>query len=172
MTDKDVKFAAGIVIVGVLSLLTFYRPGRTGKIVPASERRVMPSLALEQLGGGTWRMSEHKGQVVLVNYWATWCQPCREETPGLVRMAHEVPGLAVVGVSVDQGSRDKVKEFVRVFGVGYPVAFPEKMSQVAQGMTGVPTTILVDKAGRVAKTYEGAVGEGEFRKDVGVLLGE
>jgi cytochrome c biogenesis protein CcmG, thiol:disulfide interchange protein DsbE len=56
--------------------------------------------------------------------------------------------------------------------VPYPVAFPGAMSQMAQGMAGVPTTILVDRQGRVAKTYEGAVSEGDFRTDVGVLLAE
>jgi cytochrome c biogenesis protein CcmG, thiol:disulfide interchange protein DsbE len=134
----------------------------------------MPALALAQLDGGTWRMEEHRGQVVLVNYWATWCGPCREETPGLVRLSRELgpKGLAVVGVSIDEGSRGKVQQFVDEFHVPYPVAFPEAMSQMARGMAGVPTTILVDRRGRVAKTYVGAARERDFEADVDVLLRE
>ncbi|MEO6983203.1 MAG: TlpA disulfide reductase family protein, partial [Edaphobacter sp.] len=96
------------------------------------------------------------------------------ETPGLVRVAGEMGprGVAVVGVSLDQGGREKVQKFVDDFKVPYPVAFPEAMSQVAWGMQGVPTTILVDREGRVAKIYVGAVREADFRKDVEALLGE
>jgi thiol-disulfide isomerase/thioredoxin len=134
----------------------------------------MPALVLTELDGGTWRMVDHRGEVVLVNYWATWCGPCREETPGLVRLSRELgpKGLAVVGVSVDEGSRGKVQQFVDEFHVNYPVAVQGPMSQMARGMAGVPTTILVDRQGKVAKTYIGAVEERDFRKDVQVLLGE
>jgi thiol-disulfide isomerase/thioredoxin len=134
----------------------------------------MPKLVLEQLGGGAWRLGDHQGQVVLINYWATWCGPCREETPGLARMARELgpEDFAVVGVSLDEGGREKVQRFVDEFHLSYPVAFPGPMSQMSQGMEGVPTTILVDRKGRVAKTYVGAVGEEDLRRDVAVLLGE
>ena len=116
-------------------------------------------------------MVDHRGEVVLVNYWATWCEPCWEETPGLVRLSRE-QGLAVVGVSIDEGGKGKVQQFVDEFHVTYPVALQEPMSQMARGMAGVPTTILVDRQGRVAKTYVGQVEERDFRKDVQVLLGE
>jgi cytochrome c biogenesis protein CcmG, thiol:disulfide interchange protein DsbE len=134
----------------------------------------MPELVMAQLDGGTWRMADHRGQVVLVNYWATWCGPCWEETPGLVRLSRELgpKGLAVVGVAIDEGGRDKVQRFVDAFHVSYPVTLPEKMSQMEYGMEGVPTTILVDKEGRVAKTYVGAVRQADYETDVEVLLAE
>ena len=119
-------------------------------------------------------MADHRGQVVLVNYWATWCWPCREEMPGLSRLARELgpQGLAVVGVSIDKGSRDRVRKFVDEMKVPYPVAFPDPLSQMEWGLEGVPTTILVDRHGRVAKSYVGAVREGDFRTDVETLLAE
>jgi cytochrome c biogenesis protein CcmG, thiol:disulfide interchange protein DsbE len=169
-----VKRGAGVVAFALVALAWHYGARRSGDMVAGASRREMPRLALEQMGGGVWRMEEHRGQVVLVNFWATWCGPCREETPGLSRLARELgpEGLAVVGVSLDQGDRGKVRRFVEEFGVPYPVAFPGAMSQVEQGLEGVPTTILVDREGRVAKTYVGAVREGDFREDVKVLLGE
>lgn len=147
---------------------------QSGGIAPASERRVMPELAMRQIDGGTWRMSEHRGQVVLVNYWATWCGPCWEETPGLIRLSQELgsKGLAVVGVAIDEGGDEKVRKFAGEFRVPYPVVRPEKMSQMEYGLAGVPTTILVDRDGRVAKTYVGAVREADFKTDVETLLAE
>jgi hypothetical protein len=81
-------------------------------------------------------------------------------------------GLAVVGVAIDEGGREKVQKFVDEFRVPYPVVMPERLSQVEVGLEGVPTTILLDKQGRVAKTYVGAVRQRDFAEDVGVLLAE
>jgi cytochrome c biogenesis protein CcmG/thiol:disulfide interchange protein DsbE len=81
-------------------------------------------------------------------------------------------GLAVVGVAIDEGGREKVQKFVEEFRVPYPVVMPERLSQVEYGLEGVPTTILLDKQGRVAKTYVGAVRQGDFKTDIEVLLGE
>ena len=81
-------------------------------------------------------------------------------------------GLAVVGVAMDEGGREKVQKFVEEFRVPYPVVMPERLSQVEFGLEGVPTTILLDRQGRVAKTYVGAVRQRDFAEDVGVLLAE
>jgi cytochrome c biogenesis protein CcmG/thiol:disulfide interchange protein DsbE len=172
--ERRIKYAVGIAAFAVVAWAWHFGTRQSGGMTAVSERREMPALEMAQLDGGTWKMAEHRGQVVLVNYWATWCGPCWEETPGLVRLSRELgpKGLAVVGVSIDQGGRAKVKEFVDEFHVPYPVAFPEPMSQMAMGMEGVPTTVLVDREGRVAKTYVGAAREGDLREDVGMLLGE
>ena len=147
---------------------------QSGHIVPVESRKVMPALEMERLDGGEWRLEDHMGQVVLINYWATWCGPCQMETPGLVSLARELgpKGLAVVGVSMDTGDRAKVRNFVERFQVSYPVVFPERMSQLGSGMEGLPTTILVDRNGRVAKTYVGAVLRADFEADVNAVLRE
>jgi cytochrome c biogenesis protein CcmG, thiol:disulfide interchange protein DsbE len=92
----------------------------------------------------------------------------------LVRLSQGLgpKGLAVVGVAIDEGGREKVKKFVDEFHVPYPVVMPERMSQMEYGLAGVPATILVDRQGRVAKTYVGAVREADFRTDVETLLAE
>jgi cytochrome c biogenesis protein CcmG, thiol:disulfide interchange protein DsbE len=167
-----VRYAVGVVGFGVVAGVWHFGTRQSGGIAPMSDRRMMPELVMARLDGGTWRMGEHRGEVVLVNYWATWCAPCWEETPGLIRLSQEVKGLAVVGVALDADGAAKVRKFVEEFHVPYPVVMPERMSQMEFGLEGVPTTILVDKQGRVAKTYVGAVRERDFRTDVEALLAE
>ncbi len=166
----------GFLGLGVV-LLVFglgHRMRQSGHFVPVADRKVMPGLVMDRLDGGEWRLADHRGEVVLINYWATWCGPCQEETPGLASLARELGprGLAVVGVSMDTGDRTKVRDFVARFQVSYPVVFPEAMSQLGSGMAGLPTTILVDRNGRVAKTYVGAVRRADFEADVTAVMGE
>lgn len=165
-------FVAAFVLLGAFA---WHREtSRAGGLTPPVGRKAMPDLVLSRVDGSPWRLADHRGQVVLVNYWATWCLPCREEMPGLSRLAREIgpQGLAVVGVSIDKGSRARVGEFADEMKVPYPVVFPDPLSQMEWGMAGVPTTILVDRRGRVAKSYVGAVREGDFRADVETLLAE
>jgi len=148
---------------------------QSGGFIPAADRRTLPDLALPQLGGGEWRLADHRGQVVLINYWATWCEPCREELPGLAQVARDSAsnGLAVVGVSLDEGQDApvRVQQFVAQYRVPYPVAFPPPVRGPARNMA-IPTTILVDRHCRLVKTYLGAVERGDFAKDVATLLAE
>lgn len=164
------------VMAAALALFLSMRPGRVqaGGMTPVAMRHLAPDMDLEQMDGGRWRLREHRGQVVLINLWASWCGPCREETPGLVRLYREEgpKGLEVVGLSLDVGGRAKVRDFVRRYQVPYPIAFSDPMSQLADAVEGIPTTILVDKDGRVAKTYVGAVERAVFGADVEELLAE
>jgi cytochrome c biogenesis protein CcmG/thiol:disulfide interchange protein DsbE len=150
----------------------------SGRLVAVHERKPMPLVNLRQLDGGTWKLSDHRGQVVLINYWASWCAPCWEETPALVRLSHELgpSGLAVVGVAMDEGNADhidaEVRRFVHALNVDYPIALPVPLSQMTYGMDGLPTTILVDRQGRVAKVYAGAIQERELKADIKALLAE
>ena len=172
--EGGVRYAVAVMAFGVVAWAWHYGTRQSGGIRPAGERRVMAELAMAQLDGGTWRTVDHRGQVVLVNYWATWCGPCWEETPGLIRLSREMgpKGLAVVGIAVDEGGREKVQKFVEEFRVPYPVVIQERLSQVEYGLEGVPTTILLDRQGRVAKTYVGAVRQRDFKVDVEALLRE
>ncbi|HVW83425.1 MAG TPA: TlpA disulfide reductase family protein [Bryobacteraceae bacterium] len=148
--------------------------GQTGAVSPVSSRKAMPQLALRQLDGGVWKLDDHRGQVVLINFWATWCPPCRQETPGLVRLATEYrsKGLAVVGISMDEGGADTIRSFVNEFHMPYPIALPDSASPLVSSVESLPTTILVDRQGRGAKMYTGQVRESVFRDDVERLLAE
>lgn len=140
----------------------------------------MADMALPQLDGGLWRLSDHRGQVVLINYWASWCGPCRQETPGLIDLAREYryKGLSIVGVSMDgvdksaEGGKRAVQSFMSEFHMPYPVLMPDFALPSAPAVDALPTTVLIDRTGRAAKSYIGAVQEKVFRADVDRLLAE
>ena len=168
------RYGVGVAAFAVLAWAWHFGTRQSGGLTAVGERRAMPELVMTELDGGVWRLADHRGQVVLVNYWASWCGPCWEETPGLVRVAQKLgpQGLAVVGVAMDEGGTEKVRGFVEKFQVPYPVTLPPHLSQMAYGMMGLPTTVLVDRQGRVAKTYVGAVRQADLEEDVGQLLAE
>jgi cytochrome c biogenesis protein CcmG, thiol:disulfide interchange protein DsbE len=138
------------------------------------DRKPVADLVLPQLNGGSWRLSDHRGQVVLINYWASWCAPCRQETPGLIDLARDYryKGLSIVGVSMDEGGKTAVKSFLSEFHVPYPVLMPDLALPSVPAVDALPTTVLVDRDGRAAKSYIGAVRESLFRADVDRLLAE
>jgi cytochrome c biogenesis protein CcmG, thiol:disulfide interchange protein DsbE len=143
-------------------------------VAPVQERKPVADLAMPELNGGSWRLSDHRGQVVLINYWASWCAPCRQETPGLIDLARDYryKGLAIVGVSMDEGGERAVQSFLSEFHVPYPVLMPNLATPAAPAVDALPTTVLVDRNGRAAKSYVGAVRESVFRADVDRLLAE
>ena len=138
------------------------------------DRHPIADLTFPQLDGGSWRLSDHRGQVVLINYWASWCGPCRQETPGLIDLARDYRyrGLAIVGVSMDMGGKPAVEGFLNEFHMPYPVLMPDLASPKTPAIEALPTTVLVDRNGLVAKSYVGAVRETIFRADVDRLLAE
>ena len=107
------------------------------------------------------KLSNYTGKVLLVNLWATWCGPCRRETPELVRLHQEYHdrGLEVVGLSTEDpvASEQTVQEFVRVFNVGYRVGWAPREVAIAlmRGRTSIPQSFIVTRDGRIAKHFLG-----------------
>lgn len=151
---------------------------RSAGLATPKSRKPVPPLTLTLLDGQTWKLSDHRGQVVAINYWASWCVPCWEETPILMHVSHDfgAQGFTVVGVAMDERDSNEVPvgvgRFLETLHVSYPVALIRPMSQVGYGMDGLPTTLLIDRSGRLARTYVGAVREKGFRLDVELLLKE
>jgi thiol-disulfide isomerase/thioredoxin len=143
---------------------------RFGSVKAASDRKVL-SLDLPALQGGQWSLAQQRGNVVLVNFWATWCPPCRMETPGLVSISNRYAGkgLTVVGVAMDDDPLRVVPPFVSRYGIPYPILLPGGSSS---SIDSLPTSLLIDRNGRVARTYSGAVDEQTLAHDIDQLLSE
>lgn len=119
-----------------------------------------PDFALETATGETFRLSEHRGEVVVMNLWATWCPPCRHEIPDFVALydEYEDDGLTVVGVSLDEGGWADVRPFAEEMGIRYPVVVDDGTVDGIYGPTAsLPTTFVIDRDGNVAHYVPGMI---------------
>ena len=129
-----------------------------GRRVVRPERPV-PALALPTLAGDTLRLAERPGEVLLVNFWATWCAPCLQEIPDFVALQRELgpEGLTIVGVALDQEGAAPVRAFAQEHGINYPLV-ADSTSRVADQfgrVRGLPTTFVVGPDGQIRRTVLG-----------------
>ncbi len=140
-----------------------------------TEEGAAPDFAVKTFAGDKVRLHDLRGQVVLVNFWATWCPPCRLEMPGFESVWNDYRdrGFTVVGLATDLGGSGQVAEFVRDRGITYPVAMAtDEVRRLYGGVDMLPQSFLLDKQGRVRKTVAGVFSEGTLRKLVDDLLAE
>lgn len=116
-----------------------------------------PNFTLKSATGANLRLSEFRGEVVMINFWATWCGPCRQEMPVLEKLYsryHDV-GFELLGVSLD-GNSAKARKMAKQLKVNYPILFDlEKQVSELYGVDAMPTTVMVDRDGRVRDVYRG-----------------
>ncbi|HYP01095.1 MAG TPA: TlpA disulfide reductase family protein [Pyrinomonadaceae bacterium] len=141
---------------------------------PASGQGVRaPSLTLESIEGRTVRLSDYRGKVVLINFWATWCPPCRAEMPVLVELQKEYgrDGLQIIGVTYQPEPREHVRSFTRKLKVNYPdvLGTPETKAVFSPDET-LPLTIIIDREGTIRGTIAGILLPEEFNVQIKPLL--
>jgi cytochrome c biogenesis protein CcmG/thiol:disulfide interchange protein DsbE len=132
------------------------RPSTPG----AREGDRAPDFTLPDLAGRPVSLSALRGRVVALNFWATWCAPCKAEIPALaaVYAAHRGHCLEMLGIAADSGTREEVAAAARELGVNYPVLLDEQQAAgEAFRVRGLPRTVLVDAEGRIRTVFEGAV---------------
>ena len=125
---------------------------------PEGRRRPAPNFTLPDVSGKQVSLADHKGKVVLLNFWATWCGPCKREIPDFMEMKRDYAGrdFEIIGVSVDQDGVRKVEPFVKNTGINYPVLVDgNKISGLYGGVQSIPTTFVLDKEGRIVAQYVG-----------------
>jgi len=152
-----------VAIAGAFALLSLPRERRLAAPVlpalPTTSARVGEPFELPGVAGGRVSLRDHAGQVVLLNFWATWCPPCREELPALQALHASLAGegLSVLAVSVDGGSADAVARFAGERGLAFPVLHDPR-EEVARryGVFAYPTSVVIDRAGRVVLSVPGA----------------
>lgn len=134
-----------------------------------------PAYHFTSLDGAVLSDSTLRGKVVLVNFWATWCVPCRVEMPALDRMQqrHADAGFVVLGLAVDRVSTEKVREFAEARGVVYPIAHVDAAAERQfGGVRGYPTSFLLDRSGRIRHTVIGPIAPLSLEPAVRRLLAE
>ncbi|MFN8178179.1 MAG: TlpA disulfide reductase family protein [bacterium] len=139
-----------------------------------------PEFALSRVAGGTLHLSDLKGKVVLLDFWATWCGPCRMGIPHLNELYREnkKSGLEIVGISVDRGQGNQsgletVRDFTTKMPIDYTLVMADGQTVYAYGgIRSIPTAFLIDRSGHVRKQYVGLQPKEVFQKDVRDLLAE
>ncbi len=117
------------------------------------QRADVPDVMLKALDGQNHSLTQHTGKLVLVNFWATWCQPCIREMPSMERLyaKYKPQGLEIVAISLDQGSEDDVREFAAKYKLTFPIVLdPDHKAKALYKVRGLPTSYLVDRKGQVA----------------------
>jgi len=137
------------------------------------QTRQAPPLALKDLQGHSIRLDNHKGKVVLLNFWATWCPPCRAEIPDLIKTqrAYRSQGLRIIGITYPPEKISRVKDFVRKLKVNYPIALGTKRTKsLFTSSQTLPMTVIIDREGNIREVIEGIMFRDEFDQKVRPLL--
>jgi thiol-disulfide isomerase/thioredoxin len=139
----------------------------------SSAKTPAPGWKLTDLNGRNVSFSDFRGKVVILDFWATWCVPCRVEIPHFVELQKQygAKGLAVIGVSLDEQGPDVVKRFVKQFEVNYSMVIGnEKMAENYGGIVALPTTFVIDRQGRIVSQHIGYDEKAVFEREIQSLL--
>lgn len=162
--------SAALVAVAIVAALSFTDRQRTG----VGDRRLAPAFDLPGLREGEERvrLADFRGQPVVVNFFASWCTPCRREMPALARIARELDGrVAFVGIN-HQDSRRLARRLLTETGVTYPAGYdPDGKTAVAYRIIGMPTTVFVSADGRILATHAGEISAADLRSTIRRLFG-
>jgi len=144
----------------------------TPKPRSAASGNLAPDFTVIDLDGHKLTLSDFKGKVVLLNFWATWCAPCRSEIPHFVEMQNKYgpQGFQVIGISMDDDAKP-VREFYQEYKLNYPVAVgDDKLAERYGGVLGLPINFIIDREGRIYAKHLGATDVSVFDQQVQELL--
>ena len=177
MKNKTI-ILAGLAIAAAAALLALTaarKPSTSANEMTNVATTSMPSPAweLKDVDGKPVKSSDFTGKVVILDFWATWCGPCRMEIPGFIELQKQYAdkGLVVVGVSLDQDGASVVKAFMEKTGINYPIVLgDEAIVSAFGGVEGIPTTFIIDRNGRIVGKHVGYSAKAEFEAEIKPLL--
>jgi peroxiredoxin len=164
--------AAGVLTLALL--ITACQP-KTTAAGGASEsgRKPAPEFSLKDVNGQTVKLSDYRGKVVLLNFWATWCGPCKLEIPWFIEFEQQYKdkGFAVVGISMDEEGWEVVRPYLEKQKVNYRVVVGgDEIGQTYGGVDSLPTTFMLDREGRIASVHIGLVSKSEYKNEIDELV--
>jgi len=179
------NIVAVVVAVLFLTAITWFgirsaRPAKRALAGPIDARlasfinKPAPDFELTSLDGKSVKLSDYRGKAVVLNFWATWCGPCKIEMPWLVDLEtkYQGQGLQIVGVSMDDLSKDKVQDFATQMGLNYTVLMgKEAVGEQYGGVEGLPTTFYIDRSGKVIESVAGLISKSEIEANIKRALG-
>jgi len=183
--NKTTLFIMGLMALIIIAMVAIKPPAEPKKVispkgVPQEIAAVKktgfkpaPEFSLKDASGIERKLADFKGSIVIIDFWATWCPPCREEIPHFVELYNQYKdqGLEIIGVSMDQNPQRVIPGFIEKNNINYTILFGEdKVYDLYGGINAIPTTFIVDKEGNLVRKYIGYKEKGVFEQDIKELL--
>jgi thiol-disulfide isomerase/thioredoxin len=177
-TGLKSKLLAGALMALVLVVGLYYvnrywiAPAVRAQTKSDGNHPLAPAFSLTDITGKPLKLSDYQGKVVMLDFWATWCGPCRIEIPGFIELQkrYAAQGFTMIGISMD-ASPEPVVDFYKQFQMNYPVAIGnDRLGDLYGGMPGLPTTFLIGRDGRIYAKHEGAYDLSVFEAEIKALL--
>jgi cytochrome c biogenesis protein CcmG/thiol:disulfide interchange protein DsbE len=167
--------SATVLLIGALIIgcSTSTRAVRAESVKPDKDRKEAPDFALKDADGKVVKLSDYRGKVVVLDFWATWCGPCKIEIPWFMEMQrkNKDKGFEVLGVAMDDEGWEAVKPFATKMGMNYRLVIGnDQTAQMYGGVDALPTTFLIDRGGKIAAVHVGLTSRKDIEDGVQQLL--